>query len=95
LDFHTAPNKKPEMFEKFLPLAMVFGVEKEWAKQFESAYKGRPAWYSGVEGEAFNSVVLTNILGSFSTATSSSLSSNPSSAISGEGGFSGCGGGSW
>ena len=29
-------NLTPEIFEKFLPYAMIFGIEKKWAKNFET-----------------------------------------------------------
>jgi len=31
IKFHNAPSKRPEVFEKLLPYAMVMGVEKEWS----------------------------------------------------------------
>ena len=102
--FHNAPEKKPEIFEKFLPYAMVFGVEKKWAEQFKDIYNQQPEWYSGAEGQVFNSVILANNLNAFNSVVSASLSSNPSSASSGGsgfsgggsgGGFGGGGGGSW
>ena len=34
--------KTPEMFEKFLPYAMAFGVEKKWAAAFEDLYTEPP-----------------------------------------------------
>ncbi|MFA5052183.1 MAG: DUF2207 domain-containing protein, partial [Patescibacteria group bacterium] len=44
LKFHNAPAKSPQQFEQFLPYAMVLGVEKEWAKQFEGMYVTPPEW---------------------------------------------------
>jgi hypothetical protein len=44
IDFHNAPEKSPEVFEKFLPYAMVLGVEQAWAKQFEGIYNTPPSW---------------------------------------------------
>ncbi len=35
----------PEEFERYLSYAIVFGIEKEWAKKFEDIYKGQPDWY--------------------------------------------------
>jgi uncharacterized membrane protein len=104
LKFHNAPAKNPQQFEKLLPYAMVFGVEKEWAEQFRNIYKEQPEWYEGANGQTFNSVVLANSLNSFGKTTSSSVVSAPSSAGSGGsgfsgggsgGGFGGGGGGSW
>lgn len=42
-----SPDEYKGVFEKFLPYAMVLGVEKEWGKQFEGLYKGMPEWYVG------------------------------------------------
>jgi len=96
IKFHNAPEnffKEAKNFEKFLPFAMVFGVEKEWAEQFKDIYNSEPDWYNNTSGQAFNSVALVSNLSSFSSITSSSLSSSPSSASSGGSGFSGGGSG--
>ncbi|MEI7513242.1 MAG: DUF2207 domain-containing protein, partial [bacterium] len=37
-------NLTPEIFEKYLPYAMVFSVEKKWAKAFDSIVKTEPSW---------------------------------------------------
>lgn len=91
--FHNAPEKKPEVFEKLLPYAMILGVANIWAKEFEGIYTTPPSWYSGSDSSSFNSVVFANSLSNFSSFASSSLSSAPSSSGSGGGGSSGGGGG--
>lgn len=91
--FHNAPEKKPEVFEKLLPYAMVLGVANIWAKEFEGIYTTPPSWYSGAHNGAFNAIVFTNSLASFNSFASSSLGSSPSSSGSGGGGSSGGGGG--
>ena len=93
LEFHNAPDKKPETFEKLLPYAMVLGVAGIWAKEFESIYTTPPSWYVGSSNNAFNAVVFSNSLSNFSAYASSSLSSSPSNSGSGGGGSSGGGGG--
>ena len=45
-----SPSEYKDVFEKYLPYAMVLGVEKEWSKQFEGLYKGMPDWYVGANG---------------------------------------------
>ncbi len=104
IKFHNAPQKNPERFEKLLPYAMVFGVEREWAEQFKDIYNEQPNWYEGTNTQTFNSVMLADSLNSFSSATASNVTSFPSSASSGGsgfsgggsgGGFGGGGGGSW
>jgi len=90
----------PEMFEKFLPYAMVFKIEKEWAKKFENIYKGQPDWYQGAPGSVFTPVVLANSMNSFANTASTSFTTSPGGGGSGasggsgfSGGFSGGGGG--
>jgi hypothetical protein len=93
LQFHNAPEKKPEVFERLLPYAMALGVATIWAKEFEGIYTSAPSWYSGPAGTNFNALILANSLSNFSTAAASSLTSSPRSSGSGGGGFSGGGGG--
>ncbi|MEI6238460.1 MAG: DUF2207 domain-containing protein, partial [bacterium] len=80
INFHNAPEKKPEIFEKLLPYAMVLGVEKEWAKEFEGIYTAPPDWYEGVNGSHFSTLVFVSSISSFSRSASSSLASRPSSS---------------
>ena len=101
LKFHNAPEKKPEVFEKLLPYAMVLGVEKEWAGQFRDIYTAEPRWYHSGSGSGFNSVVFASSLHNFSAQANRSLAVSPSSGRGGSGGgfsgggFGGGGGGSW
>lgn len=110
INFHNAPEKNPERYEKLLPYAMVLGVEQEWAKQFEGIYEKQPDWYSDPSGARFNSFLLANSLGSFASYSNDNLYAAPSrgggvaggggSGFSGGGGasgggFGGGGGGSW
>jgi uncharacterized membrane protein len=82
----------PEMFERYLPYAMAFGVEEKWAKAFEDIYRQPPQWYSGGPGQ-FSASNFSHSISSMSTAASSSMSSSPSSSGSGGGGSSGGGSG--
>lgn len=97
--FHDAPEKSPEIFEKLLPYAMIFGLEKKWAKEFEDIYRTPPDWYSSTSGDMFSTTLFASNLGSFSSATASmarpSTSSSFGSSSGGSGGFSsgGMGGG--
>ncbi len=94
LDFHNAPEKNPETFEKLLPYAMIFGVSEAWAKEFEGIYETSPSWYSDSTGTtAFSAVALNEAMSEFNTFAYSSLSSSPSGGGSGGGGSSGGGGG--
>ncbi len=93
LRFHNAPEKNPQMFEKFLPYAMVLGVEKEWAKQFEGIYNQQPDWYEDSSGRAFNAIIFSSMVSDFSSSAITTMASQPSSAAGGGSGFSGGGGG--
>lgn len=82
----------PEMFERFLPYAMAFGVADKWAKAFEDIYREPPTWYVGGTGQ-FSASSFSHSLSSMSSAAASSMSSNPNSSGSGGGGSSGGGSG--
>ncbi len=98
LQHFNPPTMTPEVFEKYLPYAIAFGVEKIWGDRFQDMIgkalidpNYRPGWYSGS---------IMNY-GAFSHHMTSSLSSSVQSAStppsksggSGGGGFSGGGGG--
>ncbi|MCX6732598.1 MAG: DUF2207 domain-containing protein [Candidatus Roizmanbacteria bacterium] len=90
--------KNQMMFEKLLPYAVVFGVEKIWADRFKDINLTQPSWYTGQNNAAFNAVYFSNSLHSsvstFSySATPTRSSSGFSSGFSSGGGFSGGGGG--
>jgi hypothetical protein len=86
--------KTPEMFERFLPFAMAFGVERKWARAFEGIYRTPPTWYVGSTTGPFDLNGFSSRLSDLSSRTSSAMSSSPRS--SGGSGFSGgsSGGGS-
>ena len=83
----------PEMFEKYLPYAMAFGVADKWAKAFESMNLQPPTWYVGTSGAPFNVGSFTSSMSSMATTAASTMSSSPSSSGSGGGGSSGGGSG--
>lgn len=111
LKFHNAPEKNPQTFEKLLPFAMVLGVEKQWAKQFESIYLAPPSWYQGTSMNHFSVMMLATDFGDLNSrwnhafnssravATGKSGASFGGRGSSGGGfsggGFGGGGGGSW
>jgi uncharacterized membrane protein len=104
LEFHDAPEKSPEQFEKLLPYAIALGEEKEWAKQFEGINIAHPSWYDDSRGfNNFSAIYLVSSLGdfrsSFSNVAMPPSASSGSSGFGGGGfsggGFGGGGGGSW
>jgi hypothetical protein len=68
----------PEMFERFLPYAMAFGVEKQWAgtfaRAFEVLYKNPPSWYTSTGGN-FTALSLSEGVSGMSKAAGISISS--------------------
>ncbi|MBN2090897.1 DUF2207 domain-containing protein [candidate division KSB1 bacterium] len=101
LNFLHAPEKTPELFEKYLPYALAMGVENAWSEKFadvlskstqEQTYS--PGWYSGTNWSSLGVAGFASSLGaSFSSAISSSSTAPGSSSGSGGGGSSGGGGG--
>ncbi|MBN9398250.1 hypothetical protein BGO18_01280 [Candidatus Saccharibacteria bacterium 47-87] len=88
------PGQLVKLYERVLPYAILFGREKQWSKQLGAFYENsntQPEWYNG--STAFNAVVFTSAMSSFSTATSYTSGTSSSSGGSGGGGFSGGGGG--
>lgn len=83
----------PEMFERYLPYAMAFGVEKRWARAFDDLYREPPDWYSGSGYGHFRASEFTARMSTMTAATGSSMQSSPSSSGSGGGGSSGGGSG--
>lgn len=87
----------PDTFQKYLPYAMVFGIEKKWAKRFEHIATSAPQWYKA-SGSMGASGTPSGMASNFSAgAFSASLSSSFASAFStssGSGGGASSGGGS-
>lgn len=85
--------EKENIFEKFLPYAIVFGITKQWIKRMQEIYGAdyytthAPLWYVG-SMSAFDADMLASAMDSLS----SDISAN-TSALSGSGGGGGAGGG--
>jgi hypothetical protein len=79
--------KTPEMFEKFLPFAMAFGVERKWAKAFQGILREPPRWYVGGNVGSFDAGHFTSRMSDLSSRAGSAMASAPRS--SGGSGFSG------
>jgi len=85
---------KQMLFEKLLPFAVAFGVEKNWAERFKDIDLKNPDWYQGTSTSHFTTAAFISSLNSSqSSFTSSSTPPSSSSSGSGGGGFSGGGGG--
>jgi hypothetical protein len=86
------PTKTVDLFEKLLPYAMIMGVEKSWAKQFEGIYTTPPDWYAG-NWASFNTGYLVSSLSESVGAMNASFAAPSSSGSGAGGGFAGGGGG--
>lgn len=91
------------LFEKLLPYAIAFGVEKIWAQRFKDIVMVEQSWYVSGSNSHFSSVILSQSLHSSlsqlrtvatPTRSSSGFSSGFSGGSSGGGGGGG-GGGRW
>jgi uncharacterized membrane protein len=98
LEFHNAPEKTPELFDRFLPYAIALGVEDKWAEQFKDLELPERDWYTGSPGTAFTAAALVSDLSSFTGDVSAAAAPKSSGSSGGGfsgGGFGGGGGGSW
>lgn len=97
---NTSPQGIVKLYEKLLPYAILFGLEKSWLRELEHYYKTQnisaPSWY--ISPYAFSMAdfqrATNRATQSFNNVLHSGLSNSSSSASSfGGGGFAGSGGG--
>jgi len=94
-----------DVFSRYLPYAIVFGVAERWARIFQQlAAQGRyvsdPSWYVGYGYGTMFSSGFTSSLDQLASTMSTSMqsataASSGGSGFSGGGGFGGGGGGGW
>lgn len=95
IKFFNNPDKfeQIKVFEALLPYAMIFNLEKKWAKEFENIYSEPPNWYTGYNVTNFNTYYLASALNSFNNSMRSTTYASPRSegshVSSGGSGFSG------
>ncbi len=97
-------NEKENIFDEFLPYAIMFNMTKEWIKKMKIMYGEEkfnsyaPYWYTSFSSGAFDANTFTDSIQSLSSEIASDLSSSPSGSggvgASGGGGGGG-GGGGW
>lgn len=88
------PKQLVTLYERVLPYAVLFGLEKQWNAQLGKYYesmKTQPDWYSS--NAAFSAATFGSAMSSFSTTSSYTSASSSSSGGSSGGGSSGGGGG--
>ena len=89
----------PQMFYQILPYAYVLGVYDEWCKKFESIDIPAPLFYSGVNIDIFDVMIISHILShatdsilhSINTANITQAAESLSNTLGGFGGGSGGG----
>ena len=89
----TDPREMLRLYESLLPYAVVFGQEKEWARELAVLYGegNSPGWYSGSSG--FNAAAFSTGISTLSSSTASSSSTSGGSSGGGSAGGGGGGGG--
>jgi uncharacterized membrane protein YgcG len=92
LAFTDAPAKRPDQFARFLPAAVAFGVEDQWAEHFANLQLPKPSYVDG-NVNSWSAASYAHAMSSFHHSSSSSMYSAPSSSGSGGSGFSGGGSG--
>ena len=92
-------NEKENIFERFLPYAIMFGITGLWIEKMKLIYgqeyftRYHPIWFYGAGFASFDAHAFESTLNSMTSNMATTLSSNPSSSGAGGGGFSGGGGG--
>jgi uncharacterized membrane protein YgcG len=84
--------KSPEQFEEYLPYAMAFQCQEEWARAFDDILTEPPDWYYGGHGR-FHASSFASDMGTMASTAGTAMASSPSSSGSGGGGSAGGGGG--
>lgn len=100
-------DDNPDYYYHILSFAIVLGLEKRWAKKFESITIEPPSWYIGPHS-MMSAVAVSTMLSRCNTALSGSIAAPSSSSSGGHfggssfggggfsgGGFGGGGGGAW
>jgi len=109
MEFHDAPEKNPQLFEKLLPYAMAFNLTSIWTKQFEGMMSEAPDWYVG-STPGFHPALFYLGMSNLSSGMERTFVSSPRTSSGGRsawgggssfgggfsgGGFGGGGGGGW
>jgi uncharacterized membrane protein YgcG len=89
---YTLQNLTPELFEKYLSYAIVFGIEKQWASSFKGLYKNKPDWFES-DSAIFDAMNFANMVRTFNTVSQSTMTSTPPSSSTSSSGWTGSSGG--
>ena len=109
IEFHNAPEKSPQLFERLLPYAIALNLTSIWTRQFEGLLTQPPDWYVG-PSRGFHAHLFALSMMNVSRGMTSAMSSAPRTSGGGRsawgggasfgggfsgGGFGGGGGGGW
>jgi uncharacterized membrane protein len=92
-------NEKENIFEKFLPYAIMFGITKKWINAFKNIYGEKyfaayhPYWFYSVSGSPFDMDSLNSAISGISDSIGTASGASGGGASGGGGG--GGGGGGW
>lgn len=92
-------NEKENIFERFLPYAIMFGITKEWIKKMKDIYGEKyfanycPIWFIGGDISSFDANSIESAISSMSSSMNSAMSAASSGGGAGAGGGGGGGGG--
>jgi len=91
-------NEKENIFEKFLPYAILFGITKEWTKKMKILSKNQmrgycPVWYIGGNMDNFDMEHFASTITAISTSVGTASGAGGAGGAGGGGG--GGGGGGW
>jgi len=94
IEFHNAPEKGLDVFEKLLPYAIALNLTAVWTKQFAGLLNEPPTWYSGsTPSPVFNALAFSHVLSTMTRNMQHTFASAPrtsgKSAWSGRGTFGG------
>ncbi|MFZ3074120.1 MAG: DUF2207 domain-containing protein, partial [Minisyncoccales bacterium] len=92
-------NEKENIFEKFLPYAIMFGMANLWIKKMEQIYgkeyfaNYHPAWYAGAFSGNFDADSFTSQINSISAGIAANIGTTSGAGGAGAAGSGGGGGG--
>ena len=69
----------PELFDKFLPYAIAFGVDERFARAFDGIYTEPPRWYAGSNLTSFNVTQLSRQVSTLQNLLRTTMTSTPRS----------------
>jgi hypothetical protein len=67
-----------ELFERYLPYAIAFGVQSSWSRVFENVYVTAPTWYKSPMGQDFSATSFGHRISELCISAASSMSASPS-----------------